>query len=136
MSTKAVIWIIVIAIVAVIAYWLIPQPSAAPAAPADMTATTTSAGTPPPAGATSTQPVAVAAARAALAEKLTVDEKTITTAKVEAMTWSDGCLGLGGAAESCLQALVDGYRVTLTASGKTYVYRTDTSGASVRLESK
>ncbi|MEK7604610.1 MAG: hypothetical protein AAB442_02340 [Patescibacteria group bacterium] len=50
------------------------------------------------------------------------------------MTWNDGCLGLGGPAESCLQALVPGFRVEMLAQGKTYLYRTDKTGVVVRAE--
>lgn len=78
---------------------------------------------------------AAEAARADLAADLGVDEKSIVILSVTEMTWTDGCLGLGGPAESCLQALVDGFRVELLAEGETYVYRTDKTGASVRAES-
>lgn len=51
-------------------------------------------------------------------------------------TWSDGCLGLGGPAELCLAALTEGWRVELidTATGKSYVYRTNLDGTQVRRE--
>ena len=77
---------------------------------------------------------AAAEARKDLAQKLGVSANSIVILKVEEKTWSDGCLGLGGAAESCLMALVDGFRVEMTAKGKTYVYRTDKTGASLRAE--
>ncbi len=72
--------------------------------------------------------------RTALATKLSVDEKSIVIMEVREATWNDGCLGLGGPAESCLQALVEGFRVELLAQGKTYVYRTDKTGATIRAE--
>lgn len=81
------------------------------------------------------EPAAVVA-RKDLATKLGVTEKSIVITLVEEKTWSDGCLGLGGPAESCLQALIDGFRVELLAGGKTYVYRTDKTGASIRIENK
>ena len=51
-------------------------------------------------------------------------------------TWSDGCLGLGGPAESCFAALTEGWRVEVidTATGTRYVYRTNRDGAQVRQE--
>lgn len=79
------------------------------------------------------EPAAVAA-RKNLAAKLSVDEKSIVIMKVEEQTWTDGCLGLGGPAESCLQALVPGFKVELLAKEKTYFYRTDKTGASLRAE--
>lgn len=79
---------------------------------------------------------AAAAARRDLATKLGVDESSIVIMLIEEKTWSDGCLGLGGPAESCLAALVDGFRVEMEAKGKTYVYRTDKTGGNIRAESK
>lgn len=77
---------------------------------------------------------AAEAARADLAAKLGITASAITIMLVEERTWNDGCLGLGGPAESCLQALVDGFRVELRAQGEEYAYRTDKTGASLRLE--
>lgn len=69
-----------------------------------------------------------------LAAKTSKDKDAITVKDVNEQTWSDGCLGLGGPAESCLAALVEGYRIELEVDGETYVYRTDRDGASVRME--
>jgi hypothetical protein len=77
---------------------------------------------------------AAAAARMDLAGKLGVAEKSIVILNIEERTWTDGCLGLGGPAESCLQALVEGFRVEMLAHGTTYFYRTDATGASLRQE--
>ena len=77
---------------------------------------------------------AAAAARADLAAKLSVEERSIVIMSVQEETWTDGCLGLGGPAESCLQALVDGFRVEMLAGGETCYYRTDKTGASRRPE--
>jgi len=79
---------------------------------------------------------AAAVARKDLAQKLALDEKSIVIMLIEEKTWSDGCLGLGGPAESCLAALVDGFRVEMAAKGKTYIYRTDKTGAAIRAETK
>lgn len=79
---------------------------------------------------------AAAKARADLATKLGVAESSIVIMLVEEATWSDGCLGLGGPAESCLAALVEGFKVEMEVQGKTYVYRTDGTGAAVRAETQ
>ncbi len=71
-----------------------------------------------------------------LAGRINVSLNDISVIKVESRTWTDGCLGLGGPAEICLQALVDGYRIELQAQGTEYVYRTDLTGESVRLETQ
>lgn len=73
-------------------------------------------------------------ARKDLATKLSISAQSVTIMKVEEKTWNDGCLGLGGPAESCLMALTDGFRVELLAEGKTYIYRTDKTGTSLRVE--
>ncbi len=97
---------------------------------------TTSGENPQPGSSVHDLPVepAAAMARKDLAAKLSVDEKTIVIMQITETTWTDGCLGLGGIAESCLQALVPGFKVEMIAKGKTYIYRTDKTGASVRAE--
>jgi hypothetical protein len=77
---------------------------------------------------------AVSAAQAALASELGVDVESITLVKVQDEVWSDGCLGLGGPAESCLAAETPGYSVVLQYAGKEYTYRTDLTGDQVRQE--
>lgn len=77
---------------------------------------------------------AAAVARKDLAAKLAVSEKSIVIMQITDTTWNDSCLGLGGPAESCLQALTPGFTVEMLAEGKTYIYRTDKSGAAVRAE--
>jgi len=77
---------------------------------------------------------AASAARADLAAKLGVDKEDIVIMFIEDREWSDGCLGLGGPAESCLMAIVPGFRVELQAKGQMYVYRTDNTGTSVRMD--
>jgi hypothetical protein len=73
-------------------------------------------------------------ARKDLATKLKVATSSIVIMQVEERTWSDGCLGLGGPAEACTMALVEGFRVELLAGGKSYFYRTNKNGTSLRAE--
>jgi hypothetical protein len=73
-------------------------------------------------------------AREALADTLNVSERRITVTKVEAKEWSDGCLGLGGAAEICAAVITPGYRVTMKHATSTYYARTDKTGDVVRIE--
>jgi hypothetical protein len=47
-------------------------------------------------------------------------------------TWSDGCFGLGGAAELCLFALVEGWAVEVQDGDQTWVYRTDLAATHFR----
>jgi hypothetical protein len=131
---KTILSLIAIAAVGGLGYWLYITP--APQNPTQYMGSTNSGENPQPGSQVhGLEPEPAAAkARTDLAAKLKVEEGSIVIMKVEEKTWSDGCLGLGGPAESCLMALVDGFRVELQAKGKTYVYRTDATGASLRLE--
>jgi hypothetical protein len=53
---------------------------------------------------------------------------------VEQVEWSDGCLGLGGPAESCLAAITPGWRVELHTQEGVTIARTDELGNQVRFE--
>jgi hypothetical protein len=77
---------------------------------------------------------AESAARAALADFLGVDAEALALEKIEDAEWSDGCLGLGGPAESCLAAITPGYAITYNYDGESYVVRTDLDGNAVRVE--
>ncbi|RPI48300.1 MAG: hypothetical protein EHM56_13855 [Chloroflexi bacterium] len=74
-----------------------------------------------------------AAARAALAARLGIDELTITRQEIVRQDWTDSCLGLGGPAESCLQAITPGYRLVLQAGEELWEARTNLDGSVVRL---
>ena len=78
---------------------------------------------------------ASAAAVAQLAAELEISEAEIEVVSVEATEFSDSCLGLGGAAESCLQAITPGWLVMLSAAGQTYEVHTDETAQQVRIAS-
>lgn len=69
-----------------------------------------------------------------LADRLNVTVDQLEIGRHSRETWSDGCLGLGGAAESCLAGLTEGWQIEVidTQSGKRYFYRTDLSGNQIR----
>jgi len=48
--------------------------------------------------------------------------------------WSDGCLGLGGPVDLCLNAIVPGWRVVVASGQQRWVYRTNQSGSVVKLD--
>ncbi|MFN2236454.1 MAG: hypothetical protein ACK2U1_19675 [Anaerolineales bacterium] len=79
-------------------------------------------------------PVAAIKAREVLAAELDLGIEEVAILSQEQKIWSDSCLGLGGAAESCLQAEVDGWSVELSVNGETYKARTDWLGEQVRFE--
>ena len=72
------------------------------------------------------------AVRALLAKQLNVDPLSIKLVEVKPMDWSDSCLGLGGPAESCLQAITPGFLVKVQAGANAYEFHTDQSGESIR----
>ncbi len=67
--------------------------------------------------------------------KQTVDSEQLEVQQTESQTWPDGCLGLAGPDEMCTQALVEGWRVTVSDGQTTWVYRTDQTGGNLRMES-
>ncbi len=74
-----------------------------------------------------------ASAAAVLADQLGIAPDAITVVSAEETEFSDGCLGLGGSEESCLQAITPGWIVTLSADGQEYVAHTDATGVQVRI---
>ncbi|HSV86968.1 MAG TPA: hypothetical protein VLH85_10360 [Levilinea sp.] len=80
-------------------------------------------------------PAAVNAARQALAGRMGVSVDQINVASYSQADWPDGCLGLGGPAESCLAVITPGFEVRLELDGEQYFYRTDLEGAAVRPDS-
>lgn len=81
-------------------------------------------------------PPAGANARAELARRLSISTSSVTILEAREVNWSDSCLGLGGANESCLRVITPGYYVLMRGTGRTeYRYRTNSDGTSVRFES-
>jgi hypothetical protein len=76
----------------------------------------------------------IAAARQDLSRKTKISVNRLQIQAAQPQTWPDGCLGLAKPGEFCTQALVQGWRIILTDNQKTWVYRTDSSGANLRLE--
>jgi hypothetical protein len=65
-------------------------------------------------------------------ENIPVSKLQVTALSQE--TWSDGCLGMAQPDEFCTQALVEGWRVSVSDGLSTWVYRTDSLGRAVRRE--
>ncbi|HUS15414.1 MAG TPA: hypothetical protein VM536_10405, partial [Chloroflexia bacterium] len=92
---------------------LYPQtPSDAPT----QTASTTGSSIPPKAA------PAVASALAALASRLQVDVGTIQVSGVEAIDWPNSALGCPQEGHVYSQVVTPGYKIHLTAGGKSYTY--------------
>lgn len=70
----------------------------------------------------------------ALATDIGVPVSEVGIQRYSRETWRDGCLGLGGPAESCLAALTEGWQVEVIhyeTNGRAF-YRTDLTGEQIR----
>ena len=85
-----------------------------------------------PAADGSSYPEAAAKARDALAEQLGIASNEIKITGVEAVEWSDACLGVVMIGMMCAQGITPGYRVMLDAQGQSYEFHTDETGDSIQ----
>ena len=67
----------------------------------------------------------VTLARKNLAQKLSVKEDAISVASIEEVEWRDSSLGCPQPDVMYMQVITPGYRITLDAQGKRYVYHTN-----------
>lgn len=79
-------------------------------------------------------PDAVAAVRALVASELGISKGVVIVMSVYEREWPDGCLGLAGLDEFCIQVITPGYEVTVQAQGSLRTYRTNDSGSVIRRE--
>lgn len=73
------------------------------------------------------------AALSALSDITGLTADKITLVSTEAMTWSDGCLGVPRMGMMCTQAEVEGFKIVLKAEGKEYEFHTNQNGSAVVL---
>lgn len=76
------------------------------------------------------------AVRQDLSRRTRIESDRLKIVETSRQTWSDGCLGLAQPDELCTQALVEGWRVVLADGDRTWIYRTDDRGMTVRLETE
>ncbi len=74
------------------------------------------------------------AVRRHLSYKTNIPPASFKIKQGQRQTWPDGCLGLSEAGEFCTMSVVEGWRVVLSYRDKTWTYRTNSNGGSVRLE--
>lgn len=79
-------------------------------------------------------PEAVTAVKSYVATELNIDAGSVIPMSVYEREWSDGCLGLGGPAESCIAVITPGYEITILAQGVEQVFRTNGDGTVIRKE--
>lgn len=75
-----------------------------------------------------------ALARAALAQDLALAEADIAVVAVEENEWRDSSLGCPKPGVNYLQVITPGYKIMLTAQGKSYEYHSDTNRRVVRCD--
>lgn len=97
----------------------------------------TSQGT--PADATSAENVALpdavrAAVLQAVATETGLPSNQFRLTQATPKTWSDGCLGLGPPAQMCTAVLVQGWEVRVMRQRQEWVYRTNSSGQTIKLD--
>ncbi len=73
------------------------------------------------------------AAVSALSDITGLSADKITLVSTEAVTWSDGCLGVQRPGMMCTQALVEGFKIILKADGREYEFHTNQTGSAVVL---
>ena len=66
------------------------------------------------------------------ADDLKVPQAELSLLRFNQEVWRDGCLGLGQANESCLQALVEGWQLEVVYGEESYFYRADSDGDIIR----
>lgn len=71
-----------------------------------------------------------------LSKRTGIPANQLRFTEVSAQTWPDGCLGLARPGEICTQAMVPGWRATFANGNRRWVYRTNSSGSTFRLEPK
>lgn len=88
-----------------------------------------------PSGFPDLPPKAVLDAQRWLATQLSAAIEQVQIIDVEQAEWTDSCLGLGRANESCLQVITPGWRVIFEVNGQRYEVRTGETGSNIRLAS-
>ncbi len=76
-------------------------------------------------------PAAVVSARSILARHLGIAEASISVVSYEYVEWPSACLGIEKPGQMCATVITPGYRVILSAEGRTYQVHTNQSGSSV-----
>lgn len=74
------------------------------------------------------------AVKADLSRRVGIPAEKLKMTKYSQESWPNGCLGISKPDELCSQALVEGWRITLSDGCKTWIYRSDRQGRVLRLE--
>lgn len=109
-----------------------PTPTSDPVAPTDTEPSSVMPQPDPTDGEFEPLPDAIAAdVKAALSEE--IGDIPLEIRRYSRETWSDGCLGLGGPAESCLAEETEGWQVeVIDGTDQSYFFRTNLAGDQIR----
>ena len=77
----------------------------------------------------------VALVSEALAAELQIDVDQVEVVSMEAVEWSDSCLGISDPETMCSMAITPGYRIVLSVDGVEYEYHTNEDGSIALLAS-
>ncbi len=66
-------------------------------------------------------------------QELKLPTSTLSIINVQKQTWSDNCLELSDSGVVCTRMRVSGWQVTVANDQKQWIYRTDASGAVIKL---
>ena len=124
---KRIIWV-GMSLLALILAACAPQGSGIPA-----TGETAVSGAATVAATVGVTPQAILAAQQWLATQLSVAAEQVQVSDVEHVEWTDSCLGLGRANESCLQSITPGWRAVFEINDQRFEVRTDETGSAIRL---
>ncbi len=69
-----------------------------------------------------------------ISDRLGIAAESIQIIKVEKMDWSNACLGLPQAEETCAEVITPGWLLTFSINGQEYRYRADLAGTVLRQE--
>ncbi|MEO1210362.1 MAG: hypothetical protein AAFX78_12540 [Cyanobacteria bacterium J06638_20] len=69
----------------------------------------------------------------AIARQRNIPVNEVSILSYDSQIWTDSCLGLGNPAESCLQIMVEGWRLEVSAGNQNWVYHVDVTGDTLRL---
>lgn len=112
-----------------------PTPLTYPVPPKSTSTTPTSADNAPPGSIHNLPtPEPVRIVKKLIAQDLGIAEGEVIILEAHERMWKNSCLGLESKDTFCSQVIVPGYIIVAQAKGKTFTYRTNTTGSVVRAE--
>ncbi|MGQ9871800.1 hypothetical protein [Leptodesmis sp.] len=79
-------------------------------------------------------PTLISTLRRSLSKQTGIPAKALQVVESSPKTWPNGCLGLARPDEMCTQVMIPGWRVVFSHGSQRWIYRTDATGKTHRLE--